>query len=111
MIATYPCLMSREYRTVAAVTRIGLPTLLGLLAVTGELHTAPVPFPKPPRALAMAGTWDVKWGSMDVRLELRPDRSARFTYVNAGGTWDGSWMHDPKAKQLGVTLMIDGLPR
>jgi hypothetical protein len=62
------------------VTRVGLLALLGLLATTDELRPAPVPFPKPAKPVAAtAGSWDVKWGSLDVRLELRKDESARFT--------------------------------
>src|SRR5688572_10980704 len=72
---------------------------------------APVPPPRPPRPTALAGAWDVKWANMDVRLELRADGSARFAYVTAGGAWDGSWKHDQKARELALTLLVDGQPR
>jgi hypothetical protein len=75
--------------------------------------SAPAPLARParrPSQLTMAGTWDVKWSGMGVRLELRPDRSARFTYTTGSGTWDGSWRFNPAERQVILTLMINRNP-
>jgi hypothetical protein len=78
-----------------------------------SLGFAPAPFPKAERRAAaqtMAGAWDVKWGGMDVRLDLRPDGSARFEYANNGGTWDGRWRFDKGIRRVTLTLFIGGNP-
>jgi len=71
------------------------------------LAFAPAPFPRRVReaAPAMAGAWDVNWGGSRVRLDLRPDGSARFAYVSGGGAWDGSWKYDG-ARRLTLTLVL-----
>ena len=81
--------------------------LLPLLAVAC-LAFAPAPFPRVDRRPppGMAGTWDVDWGGMPVRLDLRPDGSARFAYTKITGTWDGSWRYDPGLRRVTLTLMI-----
>jgi hypothetical protein len=83
--------------------------LLPLLAVAC-LAFAPAPFHKVDRRPppGMAGTWDVEWGGMPVRLDLRPDSSARFAYTKINGTWDGSWRYDPGLRRVTLTLIIGG---
>lgn len=89
----------------------GMVAAFVAITITTWASAAPVPFPKPQRPAVMAGAWDVRWSSMDARIDLRPDGSARFAYVKAGGAWDGSWKHEPKEGRLELSLMIDGTPR
>src|SRR5688572_1109449 len=92
--------------------RIAVLRVLPFLAVL-SLAFAPAPFPKPDRRDApqtMAGVWDVDWGGMPVRLELRPGGSARFAYTRTQGAWDGSWRYDAGSRRVTLTLLIGGSP-
>jgi hypothetical protein len=94
--------------------------ILPLLAML-SLAFAPAPFPKPerhPSPRTMAGVWDVDWGGMPARLDLRPDGSARFEYTKdigrapGGGPpiWDGSWRYEG-ARRLTLTLLNASIDR
>jgi len=77
--------------------------VLAMLAVA----FTPAPLPKPtrmPTPQTFAGVWDVDWGGMPVRLQLRPDGSARFEYTKISGTWDGSWKYDGGIRRVTLTL-------
>jgi hypothetical protein len=54
----------------------------------------------------IVGVWDVDWGGLPVRLNLRPDGSARFEYTKSTGAWDGSWRFDKAARRVTLTLLI-----
>src|SRR4051812_35773417 len=74
---------------------------------------APAPFPKHerrPRPVVMAGAWDVDWSGSRVRLDLRPDGTARFAYAHDGAVYDGSWKCGKAAHTLTLTLLTDRRP-
>jgi hypothetical protein len=84
-----------------------------ILVVT-MLVLAPAPFPnmkRPARTIAMAGTWQVKWGSSDVQLELRQDTTGEFRYVPGGGTYRGKWRYAHTERTLYLTLDVLGEQR
>ena len=88
------------------------PALL-VFAVLAMLAVAftPAPLPKQtrmPTSQPFAGVWDVDWGGMPVRLQLRPDGSARFEYTKVTGAWDGSWRYDPGLRRVTLTLQFGG---
>ena len=87
--------------------------ILPLLAVL-SLAFAPAPFAKSNRRPApplMVGVWDVDWGGMPVRLQLRSDGSARFEYTRITGAWDGSWKFDKADRRVKLTLLIGQNPQ
>src|SRR5262245_50987177 len=82
---------------------------VALLVLVVTAAGAPAPFPREDRRAqrqTMAGTWDVLWSTSMVRLDLRPDGTARFGYIPFSGTYEGSWRYDPGARQVILTLLL-----
>ncbi len=78
------------------------------LLILSLLLLAPAPFPSTRRqpSFTMAGTWQVKWGASAVELELRENTTGQFRYVGGGGTYNGTWRYDSRAKVLYLTLDV-----